>query len=135
MMIIKERGIVLFDGVCNLCCFIVRFIIKRDPNKRFSFAAMQSLKGQQILMETKHQVADINSVIYVKDGIYFYQSSAILNILLDLGGIWKIFYVFIIIPSFIRDYVYSFIAKTRYKIFGRRIKCMVPTEDLRDRFL
>lgn len=135
MMIIKERGIVLFDGVCNLCCFIVRFIIKRDPNKRFSFAAMQSLKGQQILMETKHQVADIHSVIYVKDGIYFYQSSAILNILLDLGGIWKIFYVFIIIPSFIRDYVYSFIAKTRYKIFGRRIKCMVPTEDLRDRFL
>ena len=135
MMIIKERGIVLFDGVCNLCCFIVRFIIKRDPDKRFRFAALQSLTGQQLLTKSKLTFPDGNSVVYVRDDKFYYRSTAILNILNDLGGLWKAMYVFIIVPAFIRDYVYSIIAKTRYRIFGKRSTCLVPTLELQERFL
>ena len=128
-------GIVLFDGVCNLCCFLVKFIIRRDSNKRFRFASLQSMKGQQILLNSELPVLDNNSVVYIKEGNYFYRSSAILNILFDLGGLWKIFYVFNIIPTFVLDYVYSIIAKTRYRIFGKRSTCLVPTLEIMDRFL
>jgi len=128
-------GIVLFDGVCNLCCFLVKFIIRRDPDKRFRFASLQSMKGQQILLNSELPVLDNNSVVYIKEGNYFYRSSAILNILFDLGGLWKIFYVFNIIPTFVLDYVYSIIAKTRYRIFGKRSTCLVPTLEIMDRFL
>jgi predicted DCC family thiol-disulfide oxidoreductase YuxK len=128
-------GIVLFDGVCNLCCFLVKFIIKRDLKRRFRFAALQSLTGQQILTNSKQTVSDRNSVVYVRDDKYYYRSSAILKILLDLGGFWKAMYVFIIIPPFIRDYVYAVIAKTRYRIFGKRSACLVPTIEIQDRFL
>ena len=128
-------GIVLFDGVCNLCCFLVKFIIRRDPDKRFRFASLQSMKGQQILLNSKLPVLDNNSVVFIKDGNCFYRSSAILKILFDLGGLWKIFYVFNIIPTFVLDYVYSIIAKTRYRIFGKRSTCLVPTLEIMDRFL
>ena len=131
----NERGIVLFDGVCNLCCFLVKFIIKRDPDKRFRFAALQSLTGQQLLTDSKLTFPDGNSVVYVRDDKFYYRSTAILNILNDLGGLWKAMYVFIIIPAFLRDYVYSIIAKTRYRIFGKRSTCLVPTLELQERFL
>jgi len=130
-----DHSIVLFDGVCNLCCFLVKFIIRRDPDKRFRFASLQSMKGQQILLNSELPVLDNNSVVYIKEGNYFYRSSAILNILFDLGGLWKIFYVFNIIPTFVLDYVYSIIAKTRYRIFGKRSTCLVPTLEIMDRFL
>jgi predicted DCC family thiol-disulfide oxidoreductase YuxK len=129
------RGIVLFDGICNLCCLLVKFIIKRDPDKRFRFTALQSLTGQQLLRNSKLSVADSNSVVYVKGDKYYYRSSAILNIIYDLGGIWKVMYVFILIPAFIRDYFYSIIAKTRYRIFGKRSTCLVPSKEIQERFL
>ena len=134
-MVMIRSGIVLFDGVCNLCCFLVKFIIRRDPDKRFRFTSLQSAKGQQILLDSELPVLDDNSVVYVRDGKYYYRSSAILKILVDLGGLWKTFYVCIIIPVVIRDYLYSIIAKTRYRIFGKRSTCLVPTSELKDRFL
>ena len=130
-----DHSIVLFDGVCNLCCFLVKFIIKRDPDKRIRFAALQSVTGQELLRNSKLTVSDRNTVVYVKDGKYYYRSTAILNILFDLGGLWKTMYVFIIIPAFIRDYVYVVIANSRYRIFGKRSTCMVPTLEIQERFL
>lgn len=130
-----KEGIVLFDGVCNLCNYLLHFIIKRDPGAKFRFAALQTMIGQQLLMEKQILSANSNSVVYIRDGNCFIKSSAILYILLDLGGVWKIFYVFIILPPFIRDFVYTIIARTRYKIFGKRDTCMIPTSEIRDRFL
>lgn len=130
-----KPGIVLFDGVCNLCNHLVIFIIQRDPNARFRFAALQSKEGQKLLKETKLLPANANSVVYIRDGKYLFRSSAILYILLDLGGVWKLFYAFIILPPFIRNFVYMIIARTRYKIFGKRDFCMVPADDIKNRFL
>jgi len=130
-----KPGIILFDGVCNLCNHLVIFIIQRDPNARFRFAALQSMEGQKLLKETKLLPANANSVLYIRDGKYLFRSSAILHILLDLGGFWKIFYTFILLPPFIRDFVYMIIARTRYQIFGKRDSCMVPAYDIKNRFL
>jgi predicted DCC family thiol-disulfide oxidoreductase YuxK len=129
-----KPGIVLFDGVCNLCNHLVIFIIQRDPNARFRFAALQSMEGQKLLKETKLLPANANSVVYIRNGKYLFRSSAILHILLDLGGVWKLFYAFIILPPFIRNFVYMIIASTRYKIFGKRDVCMVPTSEIKERF-
>jgi predicted DCC family thiol-disulfide oxidoreductase YuxK len=134
-MIENKRNIVLFDGVCNLCNCLVQFIIKRDPKATFSFAAIQSEMGQELLMQMKSHSDELNSVVYIRDENYFFKSSAILHIFKDMGGIWKLFYVFIIIPSFIRDSVYAVIARTRYKVFGKRETCMIPSADIQNRFL
>ena len=127
--------IILFDGVCNLCNHLVIFIIQRDPNARFRFAALQSTEGHQLLKETKLLPANANSIVYIRNGKYLFRSSAILHILLDLGGVWKLFYTFIILPPFIRNFVYMIIARSRYKIFGKRDFCMVPADDIKNRFL
>ena len=127
--------IILFDGVCNLCNHLVNFIIQRDPNARFRFAALQSTEGHQLLKETKLFPANANSIVYIRNGKYLFRSSAILYILLDLGGVWKLFYTFIILPPFIRNFVYMIIARSRYKIFGKRDFCMVPADDIKNRFL
>lgn len=134
-MIKNGKNIVLFDGVCNLCNRLIRFIIKRDPKAIFRFAALQSKTGQELLMQMKLPMNDMDSVVYISEEEYFFRSSAILHILHDLGGVWKLFYAFIVIPSFCRDFIYSIVAKTRYKVFGKRETCMVPTPDLQQRFL
>jgi predicted DCC family thiol-disulfide oxidoreductase YuxK len=130
-----KGGIVLFDGVCNLCNHLVQFIIKRDPNARFRFAALQSLVGQHLVRKVQILPSNLNSVIYIRDGKYLFKSSAILYILLDLGEFWKFFYAFIFLPPFLRDFVYTIIAMSRYKIFGKRDTCMVPTVAIRNRFI
>ena len=131
----NEKNIVLFDGVCNLCNRLIRFIIKRDPKAIFRFAALQSKAGQEILIQMKLPKNDMDSVVYINEGEYFFRSSAILHILHDLGGVWKLFYVLIVIPSFCRDFIYSIVARTRYKVFGKKETCMVPTPELQQRFL
>jgi len=130
-----KRDIILFDGVCNLCNRLVKFIIHRDYRARFRFATLQSIRGQQLIMDGKYSACIFNSVIYIKNERYYFKSSAILHILFELGGMWKILYAFIILPSFIRDFVYELIAKKRYRIFGKRSTCMVPTVEILDRFL
>lgn len=127
--------IILFDGFCNLCCFSVQFIIKRDSESQFKFAPIQSIIGQELLSQYNISSLKVDSIIYLKDDRYFLRSSAVLNILKDLGGGWRLFYLLIVIPKFIRYFVYSVIARTRYKIFGKRDKCMVPDEKIKNRFL
>lgn len=129
------KRILLFDGVCNLCNGIVQFTIKRDPEGKFKFASLQSESGQTLLKERGLPTNDYDSFVYIKGDNYFLKSSAGLHVLRDLGGIWQLFYVFIIFPKPLRDFIYGLIAKTRYKIFGKRETCMIPTPELKERFL
>ena len=131
----NETGILLFDGVCNLCNSIVQFTIKRDPEGKFKFASLQSESGQGLLKKFGLPRDDFDSFVYIKGDKYFLKSSAGLHVLKDLGGIWKLFYVFIIVPKTVRDLFYNIIAKSRYKIFGKRDSCMIPTPKMNERFL
>jgi predicted DCC family thiol-disulfide oxidoreductase YuxK len=116
-------NILLYDGVCNLCDSLVHFIKKRDRHGKFVFFPLQSETGQSFLKKFGLPPDDMDSVVYIRGDKYFLRSSAILNSLRELGGIWKLFFVFIILPAFIRDFFYVVIAKTRYKIFGRHDYC------------
>jgi len=130
-----QQAIILFDGVCNLCNGWVRFLIKRDEKLKFRFASLQSEAGQSRLETIGLPVDVMETLIYIRDKQYFSESSAVLEILKDLGGIWKIVFFFRLIPKRIRDSIYWFIAKHRYRIFGKRSSCMFPTLELEKRFL
>lgn len=132
----KEHGlIVLFDGVCNLCNSSVQFIIKRDRKHLFRFGSLQGAYGQQVLKQFGLHPSDFNSFILLEDGKLYSKSSGALRMLKHLGGGWKLFYVFILVPAFIRDAVYNFIATNRYKWFGKTESCMLPTAEQRELFL
>jgi predicted DCC family thiol-disulfide oxidoreductase YuxK len=121
---INNENILLFDGFCNLCRRLVNFIIKRDKKAKFLFVSLQSASGQSLLKKFGLPTDDFDSVVYIRSDKYFLKSSAILHILKEMGGIWKLFFIFIIVPNFIRDFIYKIIAKTRYKIFGRHDSCV-----------
>lgn len=122
--ILNDENILLVDGVCSLCCRLVHFITKRDPEAKFRFASLQSAGEQSLLKKFGLPTEDFDSVVYIRGDKFFLKSSAILHVLKELGGIWKLFFVFIIIPDFIPDFIYNIIAKTRYKIFGRQDSCI-----------
>lgn len=130
-----NKNIMFFDGVCNLCNGLVRFIIKHDHQHKIRFAPLQSDTAASLLREKNPGLLNIDSVVYFSEEGHFTRSDAILQMLKDLGGGWKIFYAFIIIPRFIRDYIYNVIAANRYRMFGKRDSCMVPATDVKDRFL
>ena len=127
-------NIILFDGVCNLCNGVVSFTIKRDKKALFRFAALQSGTGQLLLKRYGVENENI-TLFYFKDNVCFRKSAAVLHIFKDLGGIWKCFYPLIILPVCLRDTVYLFISRNRYRWFGKRKNCMIPTEEIRKRFL
>jgi predicted DCC family thiol-disulfide oxidoreductase YuxK len=126
--------IILFDGICNLCSASVRFVIKRDTKKIFRFASLQSefaknaLKGNEILNSIK-------TIVLLKGGKIYLTSDAALEISRELSGLWPTLYFFKIIPRFIRDAVYNFIAQHRYQWFGKTDSCWVPSPDLSARFV
>lgn len=126
--------IILFDGVCNLCNRSVQFIIKRDKEGRFRFASLQSATGQEILQEFNLPQNDFNSFILYEQGKVYTRSDAALRVSSQLKG-WKWTSMFRILPKFLRDAVYNLIARKRYKWFGKREECMVPTPELKSRFL
>ena len=134
-MVKPFKDIVLFVGVCNLCNGLVRFIIKRDREGIFKFASLQSEVGQQWLMKFGLAKSEFESFVLIRGDKCYVKSDAALRMFMELGGIWKIFYVFKLIPRPVRDYVYEQIAKSRYRIFGRRDVCMIPTLELQERFL
>jgi predicted DCC family thiol-disulfide oxidoreductase YuxK len=129
------KNIVLFDGVCNLCNGLVRFIIKRDRTGKFKFASLQSEIGQQWLQRFGLAKNEFESFVLIQGNKYYLKSAAALKMLREVGSIWKVFYVFIILPRPVRDFMYDLIAKSRYKIFGKRDVCMIPTPELKERFL
>lgn len=130
-----ETHILLFDGVCNLCNRIVQFTIKRDPKGKFKFASLQSESGQALLKKFALPTDDFDSFVYIKGDKYYRKSSAGLHVLKELGGGWKLFFALIIIPRPLRDLIYNLIAKSRYRFFGKRDTCMVPTPEINQRFL
>ena len=130
-----RNPILLFDGVCNLCNRLVMFVIRKDKKNRIRFASLQSGAGKALLTKAGLSADSADTVVYVSGDKVFSRSSAVLNLLYDVGGGWKLFYSLIIIPSFIRDFLYNLIAKNRYRIFGRRETCMIPSKDIENRFL
>lgn len=128
-------AIVLFDGVCNFCDSSVNFVIKRDKKNRFKFAPLQSEIGQKLLNEHEINPHETDSVIVIEDGKAFTYSTAALKIAKGLGGIWSPAYALIIIPKPIRDFFYKLFAKNRYRFFGKKEVCMMPSPEIRAKFL
>ena len=132
----QVEQIVLFDGVCNLCNSSVNFIVDRDPKVRFKFAALQSEKGQELLSQIlRANESSFDSIVLISNNSVYIKSSAALRIARHLNGLWPILYSFMIIPKPLRDFVYDFIAKNRYKWFGKSDVCRIPTPDLQSRFI
>jgi predicted DCC family thiol-disulfide oxidoreductase YuxK len=131
----NDKPIVLFDGVCNLCNSVVQFIIKRDKKKQFLFASLQGKTGQEVLKKFNLPSADFDSFIVLEGDKVYTRSTAALHMLKKMSGGWKFLYGFIIVPRFIRNAVYDWIARNRYKWYGKRNECMIPTPDLKERFL
>jgi predicted DCC family thiol-disulfide oxidoreductase YuxK len=127
--------ILLFDGVCNLCNGAVRFMIRQDKKALFKLGSLQSTEGQQALEQYHVPERNLETFVYIRDGKYLLRSDAILQALADLGGGWKLVKPLLLIPGPLRDAIYRLIAKYRYRIFGRKDQCMIPTEADRKRFL
>jgi predicted DCC family thiol-disulfide oxidoreductase YuxK len=127
--------IILFDGVCNLCNQSVQFVIRHDAKGRFRFAALQSSFGQSQLEKYQFNKEELLSVVLVVNNRVYDRSRAALEIARRLDGPWPLFYIFVIVPPFIRNFVYNRIARNRYKWFGKKDECMIPTPELRTRFI
>ena len=130
-----HEPLILFDGVCNLCNSSVLFIIKYDTNSQFKFASLQSDAAKRVLLHKKKEILKLNSIVLIKDGKCFEKSTAILQILSVLGGMFYLTKIFYIIPKSIRDHLYDLIARKRYKWFGKRAKCSIPSARLKSRFI
>lgn len=128
-------AVILFDGVCNLCNGFVQFVVARDPQARFRFAALQSTAAVALLREASVTAPLPDSMVLVEDGRVYMRSTAALRVARGLRFPWPVAYLLVIVPRVIRDRVYDFIAAHRYRWFGRRESCMVPTPDLARRFL
>ena len=128
--------LILFDGVCNLCTVSVQFVLKRDSKKLFRFASLQSPLGQQVLKESGLSTEELKSFMLVEQGKVYFKSTAFLRVTLHLSGLWPVLSVFRIVPRFIRDAVYDFVARHRYQWFGKKETCWLPPDDeWKERFL
>ena len=131
-----DKKIILFDGVCNLCNSAVQFIIKNDKKDIFRFVALQSYLGKEICKHIGVDQNKIDSIILYNPGeAYYYKSSAAIEIAEDLGGIYNLVSIFKILPEKLRNYFYDYIAKNRYKWYGKKESCMIPTPELKAKFL
>ena len=132
----NDKKIVLFDGVCNLCNTSIQFIIKHDNEDLFRYTALQSETGQRLISERKIDTSKIDSIILIEPGVAYYtKSNAALRIGRYLKGYRSISAILNLIPSTLRDIVYDFVAKNRYEWYGKKEECMVPTTELKAKFL
>ncbi len=125
----------MFDGVCNLCNGAVTYIIKRDKNNLFKFAALQSEIGAQLIAKFNIDTEKVDSIILIDGDKQYEKSSAALHIAKHLSEAYPLLFGFMVLPRFIRDSVYDYIAKNRYKWFGKKESCMIPTAELKSKFL
>jgi predicted DCC family thiol-disulfide oxidoreductase YuxK len=131
-----NKKIILFDGLCNLCDSAVQFVIQHDKKDVFRFVALQSELGQQILKHIGINPINIDSVILYEPGIaYYYKSDAALQIAKNLGGFFHFGTFFRFIPTGISNKLYDYIAKNRYKWYGKKETCLIPTLELKSKFL
>lgn len=132
----KDKKIILFDGVCNLCDSSVQYVIKHDKKDIFRFVALQSELGQNILKHIGINPIHTDSIVLYEPGIsYFYKSTAALEIAKGLSGIFTLASIFTLLPSGIRDFIYDYVARNRYKWYGKKKICMIPTSELKAKFL
>ncbi len=130
-----QQPVILFDGVCNFCNSAVNFVIKRDKKAVLKFAPLQSAEGGNLLALYDLKQEEINSFVFLENGKCYIKSTAALRVCRYLNNLWPLMYSFIIVPKFIRDGIYNLIAKKRYQWFGKKEICMIPTPDVRSRFL
>lgn len=132
----ENKKIILFDGVCNLCNGAVQFAIKRDKKDVFRYAPLQSALGEKMIAERGIDSSLIDSMILVEPGkAYFLKSTAALRIAQEFGGLWRLLRVLELFPAGLRNSVYDLVAKNRYKWFGKKEACMIPTPELQAKFL
>ena len=127
-----RQKVVLFDGVCGMCNASVDFILSRDRDKKFLFSPLQ---GKFANAQVPEECIDLNTIIYLKEGMIFRRSSAVLRILVDLGGPWVVVWPLLLIPAFLRDLFYRIIANSRHLISKKRATCRLPSPEEKDRFL
>lgn len=127
--------LILFDGVCNFCNYWVRFALKRDKKQKLSFGTLQGNTAKKVLPLYGINEKELASVVFIEKGKVWQNSSAVLRICKHLSGAWKMFYVLMIIPTPIRDFVYRIIAQNRYRWFGKRESCMLPDASVKERFV
>ncbi len=131
----NKPDIVIFDGICNFCNGAVNFIIKRDPTAKFAFTPMQSPLAKELMAQYKIDNVGIDTFLLIKDGQCLVFSSAALEISKGLSGYWYLFNIFKLVPSPVRDVIYKLFARNRYRLFGKAATCMVPSPDVKSRFV
>ncbi|MDD3458538.1 MAG: thiol-disulfide oxidoreductase DCC family protein [Weeksellaceae bacterium] len=131
----ESHKIILFDGVCNLCNSFVQRIIRNDSKNIFKFASLQSDYGQKFLKENSLESTEFKSIILIDGNRYYTKSTAALRIGKELKGIYRLSILMLIVPKFIRDFVYDIISKNRYKWFGKQDSCWLPTPELTKKFI
>ena len=132
---VAEQSIILFDGVCNMCNGFVNFLIPHDKQNRFQFGSLQSDKVKELLKQYHYSADDISTVLLIENNQLYSQSTAVLKIARKMNGPWPLLYGFMIIPQGVRDFLYNFIARNRYKLFGKKDSCMMPTPELKAKFI
>jgi len=132
----KDKRIILFDGVCNLCDATVQFLIKRDKKDIFRFVAIQSDLGQEIIQHIGIDTSKTDSIILYEPGhAYYYKAEAALKIGKELGGIYALLGIFTLLPNAVTNIVYDYVARNRYKWYGKKEACMIPTPEMKAKFL
>ena len=131
----KKASVILFDGVCNLCNSSVNFVIDRDKQHHFQFASLQSGFGQEQIKRMGGDPTQLHSIVLIEGDHFYQKSTAALRVAKKLSGGWPLLYFFIVIPPFLRNLIYDFIAKNRYRWFGKEKACRIPTPELSHRFI
>jgi predicted DCC family thiol-disulfide oxidoreductase YuxK len=132
----QNKKIVFFDGICNLCDASIQFIIKYDKNDVFRFVSIQSELGKMIISHIGIDISKIDSIIlYIPNKAYFTKANAVLTIIKDLDSFLSIFYFLKIVPNYIKNTMYDFVAKNRYKWYGKKEYCLIPSTELKSKFL
>lgn len=131
----SHHTVIFFDGVCNLCNGLVQFIIRRDPAGQFRFASLQSQYARQQLLKAGRDPDGLHSIIVLDGDRLLERSDAVMAIFKHLGGAWRALTIFKVLPRALRNALYNFVAANRYRWFGRRDQCMIPTPDLKARFI
>lgn len=130
-----KKNIILFDGVCNLCNKSAQFILKHDKKKHFLFASLQSDAAVNLLLQFNSNISNLSSIILIENGKVYEKSTAVLRIARNLSPVWNLFYYFIFLPIKFRDYLYDFVARNRYRWFGKSEHCLINTPQNANRFI
>ncbi len=131
----EQHRIILFDGECNLCNRSVQLIMRNDHKNKFRFASLQSEPGVEQMKKFQLPLEHLSTFVLIEHEHCYTRSTAALRIAKQLDGLWPVLYILIVVPKFLRDMVYDFIAKHRYRLFGKSTTCMVPSPELKSKFL